>query len=183
MPFNDGPLSGDSLSNYFMNKALKQSVSVVLAVLLIMIPSFAQRRRYPPISAFVPVTTYDPKRDAAKDITDAIGEAQRTKKHVLVEVGGDWCKWCHILDDFFTANAELLALREKNFVTVKVNFSEENHNEEVLSQYPAIEGFPHLFFLDAKGKLLVSQDTGALENGRTYSLEKLTTVLTSYGPK
>jgi len=132
---------------------------------------------------YVPVTVYDPKRDAAKDIADAVAEAQRTGKHVLVEVGGDWCKWCHILDDFFTANEDLLALRDKNFVTVKVNFSEENHNEEVLSRYPEISGYPHIFFLDSKGKLLLSQDTGALENGRSYSLERLTTVLTNSGPK
>ncbi|HXD32610.1 MAG TPA: thioredoxin family protein [Pyrinomonadaceae bacterium] len=134
-------------------------------------------------AAYVPVTTYDPKRDAAKDIADAIVQAQRTKKNVLVEVGGDWCKWCHILDDFFTANEELLALREKSFVTVKVNFSDENQNEKVLSRYPPIGGYPHLFFLDSNGKLLLSQDTGLLENGRTYSLERLTTVLTNWGPK
>lgn len=166
-----------------MSKMFRYSLFTALILLLALIPSSAQRRRHAAIKKFAPVTTYDPKRDAAKDLADAVDEAQRTKKHVLVEVGGDWCKWCHILDDFFTANSELLALREKNFVTVKVNFSEENHNEEVLSQYPAIDGYPHIFFLDAKGKLLLSQDTGVLENGRSYSLEKLTTVLTNNGPK
>jgi thiol:disulfide interchange protein len=167
-----------------MNKSFKQSAVIVLLLLLILIPTSAQRRRrHTPIQTFVPVTAYDPKRNAAKDLADAIAEAQRTKKNVLVEVGGDWCKWCHILDDFFTANEELLALREKNFVTVKVNFSQENPNKAVLSHYPEISGYPHLFFLDSKGTLLLSQDTGVLENGRSYSLEKLTTVLTNWAPK
>lgn len=39
---------------------------------------------------YVPVTTYDPKRDAAKDIDAAILEAQITGKHILLVVGGDW---------------------------------------------------------------------------------------------
>lgn len=166
-----------------MIKVFKYSGLTALIILLVLLPALAQKRRHAGVKKFVPVTLYDPKRNAAKDLADAVAEAQRTKKHVLVEVGGDWCKWCHILDDFFKANAELLALREKNFVRVKVNFSGENENKEVLSRYPAISGYPHMFFLDSKGKLLLSQDTGLLENGRTYNLERLTTVLTNWGPQ
>jgi hypothetical protein len=40
---------------------------------------------------YQPVKKYDPKRDAAKDIDTAIVEAQRTGKHVLLVVGGEWC--------------------------------------------------------------------------------------------
>ena len=47
-------------------------------------------------SRYVPVIQYDPKRDAGSDIKNAVIEAQRTGKHVLLEVGGEWCTWCHI---------------------------------------------------------------------------------------
>ena len=108
-------------------------------------------------SSYAPVAKYDPKRDAAQDIRDAAAEAKRTNRRVLLEVGGEWCSWCHHMDDFFTANSDLTSLRDKSFVTVKINFSEENPNKGVLAQYPAIAGYPHLFVLDSDGGLVHSQ--------------------------
>jgi thioredoxin-related protein len=131
---------------------------------------------------YVPVLKYDPKRDAALDIAEAAAEAKRTNKRVLVEVGGEWCIWCHMMDDFFEKHPEVLGLREKNFVMVKVNFSDENKNEQVLSRYPEIPGYPHLFVLDSDGKLLHSQDTSELEEGRGYNLTKFTAFLQQWAP-
>lgn len=156
---------------------------LALILLLVTLPAVAQRRKPRPATQYVPVAEYDPKRNAAQDLAAAINEAQRTHKNILLEVGGQWCGWCHTLDKFFAANPELAQLRDKNFVTVKVNFSEENENHELLSRFPPISGYPHIFFLDSKDKLLLSQDTGMLENGRSYNLERLTTVLTNWAPK
>ena len=118
------------------------------------------------------VDKYDPKRDPAKDIQDAIVEAGKTGKRILLEVGGEWCVWCHIMDRYFEENPKLLEFREKNFVMVKINFSRENENKKLLSRYPAIPGYPHIFVLDSNGKLLHSQDTSKLESGKSYDLEK-----------
>ena len=131
-------------------------------------------------SAYVPVTKYDPERDAEADIKDAVVEAQRTGKRVLVDVGGEWCVWCHTLDRFFEQNPKLLEYREQHFVMVKINYSPENKNEKLLSRYPQIPGFPHLFVLDEKGKLLHSQDTSELEEGKSYNLEKLSSFLKNW---
>ena len=133
-------------------------------------------------SPYSPVTKYDPKRDAARDIDDAVAEAKRTNRRILLEVGGEWCSWCHILDEFFDKHADLTALRDKNFVTVKINFSDENPNKEVLSRYGHINGYPHIFVLDSDGKLLHSQDTAVFEEGRGYVLERLMTFLTHWSP-
>jgi len=152
-------------------------------LLLVSLPVQTQtRRKAASTTKYVPVTEYDPKRDAAQDIVNALQEAQRTNKHVLLEVGGEWCSWCHKLDGFFKAHTDLLRLREKNFVTLKINYSEENQNKEVLSRYPPVKGYPHIFFLDSRGKLLLSQDTSLLEKGPSYDLEKLTMALTTWGP-
>ena len=129
-------------------------------------------------ASYTPVTKYDPKRDAARDIDDAVAEAKRTNRRILLIVGGEWCSWCHRLDEFFGKNPELTSLRNKHFVTVKINFSDENPNKEVLSRYAGISGYPHIFVLDSDGKLLHSQDTGVFEEGKDYVLERLTTVLT-----
>jgi thioredoxin-related protein len=131
---------------------------------------------------YIPVSKYDPKRNAAEDISDAIKEAQRTHRRVLLEVGGEWCSWCHTLDKFFEAHPDLLLLRDKKFVTVKINFSEENENKELLAHYGTIPGYPHLFVLDSDGKFLHSQDTSPLENGKSYDLERLTAFLYTWAP-
>ena len=133
-------------------------------------------------SKYVPVTKYDPARNADRDIQEAIAEAKRTNKRVLLEVGGEWCSWCHRLDEFFAAHPELTELRDKNYVTVKINFSEENPNKEVLSRYEPIAAYPHIFVLDSDGKLVRSQETGVFEEGKTYVAERLNVFLTNWAP-
>ena len=131
---------------------------------------------------YVPVHKYDPARNAEQDIRDAVAEAESVGKRILLEVGGEWCIWCHIMDAFFEKNPELLALREKNFIMVKINYSEENKNEPLLSRYPPINGYPHLFVLERDGKLLHSQDTAKLEEGKSYNLAKFMAFLKEWSP-
>lgn len=120
---------------------------------------------------------YDPERDPEKDIRDALAEAQRSGRRILLEVGGEWCSWCHIMDAYFEQHPTLLDFREKSFVLVKINFSRENENKKLLSRYPKIPGYPHIFVLDSNGKLLHSQDTSQLESGRSYDLQKFLSFL------
>ena len=133
--------------------------------------------------AFVPVTRFDPARDAAGDIKDALREARLTGKRVLIDVGGEWCIWCRRLDTLFQQNRQLIEYREQNYVTVKVNWSPENKNEAVLSLYPKVAGYPHLFVLDSGGKLLHSQDTGKLESGKHHDPEKVMSFLKLWAPR
>ena len=102
---------------------------------------------------------------------------------MLIEVGGKWCGWCHRLDDYLKRNRKLAALLERNFVMVKVNYSPENENEEVLSGYPEVAGYPHFFVLDGQGKLLHSQDTAELEKGKSYHARRFKGFLTRWGPR
>ena len=106
---------------------------------------------------------FDPQRDAPKDVRTATTLAKAQGKRVIVDVGGEWCKWCHFLDKFIDATPEVKTALDKNFVWVKVNWSPDNKNVALLSQWPKIKGYPHLFVLDAEGKLLHSQNTGDLE--------------------
>lgn len=115
---------------------------------------------------------FDPTRDSAKDIEAAIKKATKEKKRILLDVGGNWCSWCHKLDYLFTTNKEIGAMLKK-YVVVKVNFSQENENKDVLSKYPTIPGYPHIFVLEKDGKLLHSQDTGLLESGDHHDPDKV----------
>jgi thiol:disulfide interchange protein len=126
---------------------------------------------------------FDPRRDAGQDIQSAIREATRSHKRIILDVGGEWCGWCRALDRFYVAHADLRGFREKNFVWVKINFSPENENRQVLSRYPGIHGYPHLFVLEQDGKLLHSQETGPLEEGKSYNLERMFEFLRKWAPR
>ena len=128
-------------------------------------------------SAKVDSHIYDLKADPSKDLAQAIADAKKSNKHILVEVGGDWCIWCRRLEGIFVSHPELTALRDKNFVLVHVNFSDENENKAFLAQFPKVAGYPHIFVLDQDGKLLHSEDTSELEDGKSYSIAHLTTFL------
>jgi thioredoxin-related protein len=126
---------------------------------------------------------FDPTRDAAKDIDDAVRAATASGKRIILDVGGEWCSWCHKLDKFFDENKDVNEFMKDNYVVVKVNYSKENKNEEVLSRYPEIKGYPHLFVLDSDGALLHSQDTGLLESGKYHDRDKVFAFLKEWAPK
>ncbi len=126
---------------------------------------------------------FDPTRDAAKDLAAGVKKAAKENKRVLVDVGGNWCGWCLKLDKLFHENADIAGLLKKHYVIVKINFSPENENKKVLAQFPKVEAFPHLFVLDAKGKLVHSQDTGLLEEGDHHDPAKVVTFLKKWAVK
>ena len=132
---------------------------------------------------YISVTAFDPARNPAQDLRDALAEAGRSGKRILLDVGGEWCSWCHRFDAFFEHNPRLLELRNKNFIMLKINVSPENSNKKFLSAYPSIPGYPHLLVLEANGKLLHSQGTSELELGNSYDLTKLKTFLNRWAPR
>src|SRR5436190_22197420 len=113
-------------------------------------------------------TRFDPARDPARDLDTALQMARKTRRRVLVDVGGEWCTWCHIMDHFFAANRDLAKIRDAGFIVLRINFSKENENKAFLARWPKVAGYPHLFVLDPNGRLLHSQDTSALEAARDY---------------
>jgi thioredoxin-related protein len=123
---------------------------------------------------------FDASRDPAKDLKVAIAEASRTNKRILLEVGGDWCVYCSIMDTTFQSHPELRKVLDTRYVTVKINYSKENPNEAFLSQYPRIPDYPHFFVLDSNGDLLRSQPTHAFEHGKTYNAGKIDAFLKKY---
>ena len=126
---------------------------------------------------------FDPSRNPAKDVKGAVREAKKSGRRILLDVGGEWCKWCHYLDRFFEQNKDVADFLHEKFVVVKVNYSKENENKKFLSQYPKIPGYPHLFVLDKNGKFLWSQDTGDLESGQGHDHDKVLAFLKRWAPQ
>jgi len=130
---------------------------------------------------------FDPSRDPAADLATAMAEAQRGNKRIVLDVGGEWCSWCHLMDAFIEGDAEVRRLRDASFVWMKVNYSEDNENTAFLSQYPPIKGYPHLFVLGADGTLLHSQFTGELERpkgqAKGYDRERFLDFMRAWAPR
>lgn len=126
---------------------------------------------------------YDESADAAADITAALAEAKRDGKRVLLQFGANWCPWCHKLHQLFRADATIAAELQRSYVVVMVDVN-KGHNKPVDERYcqPTKQGLPVLVVLDADGKPLTTQETGALENGPAHDPEKVLAFLGRWAP-
>jgi len=131
------------------------------------------------------VNLYNPNADARADLRNAIALANNQNKHVLVQIGGNWCSWCTRLHQFIEADTKMDSLLKADYVLVRINYSPENKNPEVLAQldYPQRFGFPVLVILDGTGKRLHTQDTGYLELDKGYDPEKVNRFLLNWSVK
>jgi len=123
---------------------------------------------------------FDPTKKPSEDLKTAVKTATAENKRILLDVGGEWCIWCHRIDEFIETNEDVKSALTSAFVILKVNYSKENKNEEFLGKFPAIEGYPHFFVLENDGSLIVSQNTGDLEDGKSYSKEKFLKFVAKY---
>jgi thiol:disulfide interchange protein len=130
----------------------------------------------------LPPAGFDEKADPEKQLAQAMSEAQKDGKRILIKVGGNWCVWCRMMVKFFHDQPELLAFRKKHYRLLKISVSKDNSNKVFLSKYPPFQGVPHLFVLDAHGKLLKSQDSGELEKGQGYDQDKFMAFLKQWAP-
>lgn len=130
---------------------------------------------------------FDPSRDASNDLKAAEQQARTQGKHILMDVGGNWCPSCLVLDGRFKADPLLRDLLAQNYILLHVNWSSENRNAQVLRPYPEPHGYPALYVLAADGRLIKAENTAELEDtidpGKGYSRSALATFLGRYRVK
>jgi thiol:disulfide interchange protein len=124
---------------------------------------------------------YSDTADPKVDIADALQQARRENKRVILDFGGDWCGDCQVLDIYFhqPPNAELV---DKNFIVVHVNIGRFDRNVDVAEKYkvPINKGVPALAVLDSHGKLLYSQQNKEFEDMRNMQPESVTEFLNKW---
>lgn len=127
---------------------------------------------------------YDPLTDATRQIDSLIGLAKTQKKHVFLQVGGNWCKWCRKFHEFTVANKTVDSLLTADFIVGHINYSKENKNPEVMERlgFPQRFGFPVFVILDGNGNRLHTQNTGYLEGSDGYDPDKVIEFLKHWGP-
>ena len=112
---------------------------------------------------------YDDQRNPFKDATAALALAKETNRQVLIEIGGNWCSWCHKMDTFLSNNPDVYQALHANYVLLKISVSDSNANEEFMMGLPPVLGYPHMYVSSANGKMLLSKDTAELLAGNNYS--------------
>lgn len=137
----------------------------------------------PRTSPVYTVDTYNPKRNPEEDLKMTVAKAQAGAKRILIQVGGDWCGWCKLMNKYFHENEKVAAVLARDFLIMKVNMSSENANKAFLIKYPPAQGYPHLYVLESNGKFLHSQGTGALEQGKGYNEKTVLNFLAKWAPQ
>jgi thiol:disulfide interchange protein len=127
---------------------------------------------------------YDPKANAEKDIAVAMAKAKKESKHVLLQIGGNWCVWCYRFNSFVLLDPDLKNILNNNYVVYHLNYSPENRNLDYLKKlgFPQRFGFPVLVVLDANGNCLNTQDNSFLEKGNGYDKDKVKSFLENWSP-
>jgi thioredoxin-related protein len=127
---------------------------------------------------------YNPEGNAEKEIADAVKQAHKENKNVFIQIGGNWCIWCARFNDFISNDVGIDSLVKENYVICHLNYSKENTNAQVLAKYrfPQRFGFPVFLILDKDGNFIHTQNSGYLEDGKSYSREKVMDFFQSWTP-
>ena len=123
---------------------------------------------------------YNPKADAAADIAAAVKKARFEHGRVLVMYGGNWCGWCYKLHDLFKSDKEIATVLRNEYELVMVDVDTQHKVMDHYVKKSEQHGVPFLTVLDSDGKVLVNQQTGALEDGPKHDPKKVKAFLTKW---
>lgn len=136
---------------------------------------------------------YDETIDPLVQLDNAIASASQSRQYVLCQLGGNWCKWCLRLAQFVSQDEEISKLIKDNYKFIHVNYNprirnrnsaEQAKTDQLLKRLgnPGRFGYPVLIVLDGKGKVLHIQDSSFLEEGDSYSRNKVLRFLRNWTP-
>ena len=124
-----------------------------------------------------------PTGDARQQIAAAQARAAKSRKHILLVFGADWCYDCHVLEKAFH-RPDIAAVLTPNYEVVDIDIGNGDKNQDLMDQYgvPMKRGVPALAVLDSSGKLLYSQKNGEFERARALGPEDLLAFLKKWKP-
>lgn len=127
---------------------------------------------------------YDETIDPMQQIDAALTKATAENKHVICQVGGNWCKWCIMFADFTEKEEEVKQVIADNYIYIHVNYPRRNAAEALLKRLgnPGRFGYPAIVVLRADGSVLHIQDSSFLEEGEGYNKAKVLRFLKNWTP-
>ena len=135
---------------------------------------------------------YNEDINPIEQIDQAIVKAKAEGKHVVCQVGGNWCIWCLRFADFITKDTSISHFIDENFVYIHVNYNPKKSEGEAKAQQAAALmkrlnncgrfGFPVFVVLDHEGNVIHIQDSSFLEEGEGYDKEKVMRFFKNWTP-
>jgi thiol-disulfide isomerase/thioredoxin len=121
---------------------------------------------------------------AASDLANALSQAGRENKRVLIDFGGNWCPDCLVLDIYMHEPSNLKVL-QANFVLVYVNIGRYDQNQELAARFgiPLEKGVPALAVLSPSGDVLYSQRNGEFEKMSRIDPASVNSFLNAWKPQ
>jgi len=117
---------------------------------------------------------YNESADARSDVAKAVEKAVRENKRVLLQIGGNWCPWCHKLHELFASDKAIAHELLYEYEVVNVDIAHGEKNRDLLAGYGiTAKGYPYLAVIGADNKLVTQQETGALEDGPKHDPKKV----------
>lgn len=136
---------------------------------------------------------YNEDIDPIEQIDQAVAKAKSEGNFVICQVGGNWCPWCLRFADFITKDTTITKVINENFEYIHVNYNpRKSQGEEKQAQGKALMkrldncgrfGFPVFVVLDEEGKVVHIQDSSFLEEGKSYSQEKVLRFFKNWTPQ
>ena len=81
---------------------------------------------------------------------DALKEASKGHKIVMVDLYTDWCGWCKRLDRDTYSDDTVGKYADENFVSLKIN-AEQGEGKDLAKSYQ-VSGYPTILFFNEKGE-------------------------------
>ena len=100
---------------------MERLILLILSILIISNVVLAQN-----LSVQIKEKLYSPSANAKVDIANALNKAENEGKHVLIQIGGNWCGWCILLDRKLNSNDTLKSVLINNFIVYHLNYSSKS---------------------------------------------------------
>ncbi len=96
---------------------------------------------------------------------DALDEAKKINKAILIDFYTDWCHWCDVMDEKTYTNDQVKELIKEKFIPVKfdaesdkeVKYKNRSIPQVKLARELGVTGYPTTFFLESDGSIIGGQ--------------------------
>jgi thiol-disulfide isomerase/thioredoxin len=133
----------------------------------------------------LPVLTMQPYNEAANadaDVAAAFARAQKSRKRVLIDLGGNWCGDCIILANFLKL-PEMHRFMEAHYEEVSVDVGRFDRNLQIAARFGLTKrliGVPTMLVVTPDGKLLNGDDVFAVADARSMTPQAIAGYLAKY---
>jgi len=161
---------------------------LVCAFLLLATPAFAAvPAPKPSINSIkqLPVVLmqpYDEHANAEAAVAAAFEHAKKSRKRVLIDLGGNWCVDCVVLANFLKL-AEMQRFMTAHFEMVAVDVGRFDRNQQIPARFGItgrLKGVPTLLIVTPDGKLVNGNDVFATADASSMTPQALADYMAKY---